>query len=96
MRPISPPVRLARHDDEVLQNQHGDEGRQAEIRSADAQGRQRQHDAAGDGGEGAGDEAEPDRGLVQIVEDPGRIGTEPDQEGWAEIHLAGEAEEEIP
>ena len=85
-----------RHDHEVLQHEHGDERGEAEIRPPHAQGRQRQHDASRDRRGGAGDQAKPDRGLVEVVENAGRVGAEPDQEGRAEIHFVGEAEQEVP
>ena len=82
--------------DEILQHQHGDQRRQSEIGPAHAQRRQRQHHAAGDGGERAGDDAEPDRRLIEIVEDAGRIAAGADQKCRPEVHLAGEAEQQVP
>ena len=49
------------NDDEVLQQQHGDERDQAEIGSAQPQRRNRQQDAADDGRQRSGDDADRDR-----------------------------------
>ena len=91
------PAREAGVDhDEVLQHQHRDESRQPKIRAAHAQCRQCQHDAAGHRRNCSGDEAHPDRRLVEIVENARGVGAGADQEGRAEIDLAGKAEQEVP
>ena len=87
---------IGEHDDEILQHQHRDERRQAEIGAAHAQRRQRQHDAANNGGERAGGDAERERRLIEIVENAGGVGAEPDQKRRAEIDLVGEAEQQVP
>ena len=82
--------------DEVLQHQHGNERRQSEIGSAHPQRRERQHHAAGDGSERAGSDADPDRRLVEIIENARGIGAGANQERRAEIHFAGKAEQQVP
>ena len=91
--PISPPVRLASTTMKFCSIKHGDQRGQAEIGPAHAQRRQRQHHAAGDRGQSARGDADPDRRLIEIIENARRIGAGADQEGRAEIHLAGEAEQ---
>ena len=85
-----------RYDDEVLQHQNRNQSGEAEVGTAHPQRRQRQHDAARHGRERARRHAEENRRLIQIVEDAGGVGAEPDQECGAEIHLVGEAEQQVP
>ena len=47
--PISPPVQVGEDGHHLLQQQHRDQGHEAEIRPAQPQRRQRQHDAADHG-----------------------------------------------
>src|SRR6185437_5938872 len=77
-------------DDRVLQQQHGNESDEAEIGSAQPERRQRQQQPADHRDDGAGDDADNDRQAPFIIEDGGGIGAEANEEGGAEIDLAGE------
>jgi hypothetical protein len=87
---------VGEHHDEILQHQHGDQRGQSEIRTAHPQRRQRQHEARDHRGQRAEHDAQIDRPAILIVEDAGGVGADADQEGRAEIHLAGEAEQQVP
>ena len=87
---------VGKHDHKILQHQHGDERRQAEIGSADAQGGQRQHKAGDHGRQRAQQNAYIDRQAVLVIDDAGGIGANADQESRAEIHFTGKAEQQVP
>src|SRR5271165_493504 len=91
-----PASQTRRHDDEVLQHEHRDEGGEAEIGPAHPQRRQGQHDAAGHRRKHACRDAEQDRRLIEIVEYASGVSAEPDQERGAEVHFVGKAEQEVP
>ncbi|MGY3104559.1 hypothetical protein ACVWW7_001186 [Bradyrhizobium sp. LM6.9] len=87
---------IGKHHDEVLQHQHRDQRGQAEIRPAHPECRQRQHEAGDHGGECAEHDAKINRPAELGIEDAGGVGADADQERWAEIDLAGEAEQQVP
>jgi len=82
--------------DDVLQYQHGDQCDQAEIRPAQPERRDRQHGAGEHGGDGARGDAGRDRPMRVVVEQPCRVGADAGEEARAEIHLAREAEQQVP
>ena len=82
--------------DHLLQQEDRDQRGEAKIGSAETEGRECQEKAAGDGEDGAEDDADGDGEAPFGVGDTGPVGAEADQEGGAEIDFTGEAEQQVP